>query len=138
MPSAVTHLPIKPREPVVADDRAGFGALRAELHERCADQDLAELWAGMATGERRAVLASAQLDGSNALRGIADMPKANRDAIRAAIYRMSQYGRSLRDRLEGERPHPSRELAGHARQALAEGNLKAARHWLKLIEQGAV
>ena len=49
---------------------------------------------------------------------------------------MSQYGRRLRERLEGDRPHPSRELASHARQALAKGDTEAAEHWLALIERG--
>ena len=76
------------------------------------------------------------MEPGDALISIEDMAKADRDAIRAAIHRMSQYGRRLRERLEGDRPHPSRELASHARQALAKGDTEAAEHWLALIERG--
>lgn len=128
LPSAAT--------PRIQRDRGDWGALRAELRDRCADRDLAELWAELATGERRTLLASARLDTRDATRGIDAMPRHSRDAIRAAIHRMSAYAARLRDRLEGDRPHPSRDLAAHARAALAEGNIEAAQHWLAIIERG--
>lgn len=133
MAQLVSHTAPSPVEP---DGRAGWGALRAELHDRCEDRDLAELWAEMETAERRAVLASSRGDAGDARRAIESMPQASRDAIRSAIHRMSGYGQRLRDRLEGNRPHPSRELAAHARAALTEGNTRAALHWLTLIERG--
>ncbi|WP_043515254.1 hypothetical protein, partial [Halomonas sp. BC04] len=82
------------------------------------------------------LLASAKIDPREARTPLEQMPRHNRDCIRAAVHRMSQYAGRLRDRLEGDKPHPSRELAAHARQALAEGNTKAALHWLGLIERG--
>lgn len=120
---------------VQPDGRAGFGALRAELHARCADRDLAELWADMPTNERKTVLASAQMQARDALRGIGEMNRAERDAIRAAIGRMSRYAQRLGERLKGE--SPNRELAANARRALAQGDTKAALHWIDLIEAGA-
>lgn len=136
MSASVHQLPTPKAPPVVQPDRGEWGALRAELHSRCADQDLAELWAQLATGERRTLLASAKLNARDSLTAIEQMPKFNRDAIRAAIHRMSQYAGRLRGKLAGDKPHPSRELASHARQALAEGNTEAAMHWLALIERG--
>ncbi|SDG21894.1 hypothetical protein SAMN05216571_106142 [Onishia taeanensis] len=135
MSNAATQLATTP-PPQVVQDRAGFGALRAELHARVADQDLAELWAELVPGERRTLLASAQLDTREVRTGIESMPKPDRDAIRAAIRRMSQYANRLRDRLEGGGPHQSQELAAHARQALEDGNTRAAMHWLAIIERG--
>lgn len=135
-PTSVHPLPTPRRAPVVQPDRGEWGALRAELHRRCADHDLAELWAELGTGERRTLLASARLDTRDSLAAIEHMPQFNRDAIRAAIRRMSQYASRLRGQLDGDQPHPSRELAGHARHALAEGNIEAALHWLGLIERG--
>ncbi len=136
MPASIHTLPTPKAQPAIERDRGDWGALRAELHSRCADQDLAELWSELGIGERKAVLASARMEPGDALISIEDMAKADRDAIRAAIHRMSQYGRRLRERLEGDRPHPSRELASHARQALAKGDTEAAEHWLALIERG--
>ncbi|SOC56431.1 hypothetical protein SAMN05421509_10737 [Chromohalobacter canadensis] len=139
MSASVHQLPTRHAQgtPLVeSDGRAGWGALRAELHDRCEDRDLAALWDEMETAERRAVLASARGDADDARRAIESMPSATRRAIRSAIHRMSGYGKRLRDRLEGDRPHPSRELASHARAALAEGNTNAALHWLALIERG--
>lgn len=136
MNTNVHRLPTPMPLPSVQPDRGEWGALRAELHSRCADQDLAELWAELGTGERRTLLASAKLDTRDSLTTIEHMPQFNRDAIRAAIHRMSQYASRLRGKLAGDKPHPSRELASHARQALAEGNTEAALHWLGLIEQG--
>lgn len=138
MSASVHQLPTRhqPTAEPVSHDRAGFGALRAELHSRCADSDLAQLWSELAIAERRTLLASAHLDKRLSLDAIASMSKGQRHAIRAAIQRMSQYAERLRVRLAGDKPHPSRELASHARQALAEGNTKAAMHWLSLIERG--
>lgn len=120
----------------ITHDRAGFGALRAELHDRAADLDLAELWEDLRRAERRAVLQSAGLVDVETTQHVGLLSKADRDAIRGAIHRMSGYASRLRDRMKGEREHPSRELAAHARQAIAEGNQKAALHWLGLIEKG--
>ncbi|WP_275286898.1 hypothetical protein [Halomonas elongata] len=126
-----------PAQPLpVEQDRGDWGALRAELHSRCADQDLASLWAEMPSSDRRMVMASAQLAERDPRLAIHDLPKSARDALRAAIVRMSQYAGRLRHHLAGGRPHPSRELASHARQALAEGNTEAALHWLAIIERG--
>ncbi|MFM9270002.1 hypothetical protein ACJ7V3_07040 [Halomonas elongata] len=128
--------PARPQPAPVQQDRGEWGALRAELHNRCADQDLAALWVEMPASDRRMVMASAQLVERDPRLGIHDLPKSARDALRAAIHRMSQYAGQLRDGLNGHRPHPSRELASHARQALEEGNTEAARHWLAIIERG--
>ncbi|RCV89698.1 hypothetical protein [Billgrantia montanilacus] len=136
MSAQVHQLPTTHQPPAVQPDRGDWGALRAELHDRCADRDLAALWSELATGERKALLASAKIDPRECLTALEQMPKFNRDSIRAAVHRMSQYAARLRDRLEGDKPHPSRELAAHARQAIAEGNTKAALHWLGLIERG--
>ncbi|GEK74206.1 MULTISPECIES: hypothetical protein [Halomonas] len=137
MPAQIHTLPTPHRQtPTVEPDRGDWGALRAELHSRCADQDLATLWAELVAGERRALLASARLVERDPRLAIHDLPKASRDALRAAIHRMSQYAGQLRDGLNGHRPHKSRELAAHARQALAEGNTEAALHWLAIIERG--
>lgn len=138
MSASVHPFPATHQPPRVTPDRGEWGALRAELHSRQQDDDLAELWAELATGERRAVLASAKLDPRDSLTPLKHQPRYNRQAIRAAIHRMSQYAHRLRDRLQGERPHPSRELAAHARVALEEGNTEAALHWLGLIERGVI
>ncbi|MBZ9576754.1 hypothetical protein [Modicisalibacter sp. MOD 31.J] len=135
--ASIHHLPTPSHaSPAVEPDRGEWGALRAELHARAEDRDLAALWADLAIDERRVILGSARLDRAAAVRPLDEMAKPDRDAIRAAIVRMSGYARRLRERLEGERPHPSRDLAAHARQALAEGNTEAALHWLSLIERG--
>lgn len=128
--------PARPQPVPIQQDRGEWGALRAELHSRCADQDLAALWAEMPSSDRRMVMASAQLMERDPRLAIHDLPKPARDALRASIERMSQYASRLRSRLTGDRPHPSRELASHARQALEEGNTEAARHWLAIIERG--
>ncbi|GEN25417.1 hypothetical protein HCU01_33660 [Halomonas cupida] len=138
MPASVHQLPTPKALPLVQPDRGDWGALRAELHKRCADQDLAELWRDMAPGERRTLLASAAIPQADRdiRQAIEDMPKPRRDAIRAAIHRMSQYASRLRERMDGERKHPSRDLASHAREALAEGNTEGALHWISMIERG--
>lgn len=133
--AAPTATPASHLQLVQPDGRAGFGALRAELHARCEDEDLAELWAEMLTNERKAVLASAQMQPRDALRSIGEMNKVERDAIRAAIGRMSQFARRLRSELETAEP-ASRQLARRVRQALLEDDRQAALHWLNLIEQG--
>ncbi|MEQ4541166.1 MAG: hypothetical protein ABN479_19735 [Billgrantia sp.] len=136
MSARIHRLPTPSTPPVVQPDRGAWGALRAELHARVADEDLVELWSGLATGERRTLLASARIDPREARTALHSMTQLDRDAIRAAIHRMSQYAGRLRGQLAGDKPHPSRELASHARQALAEGNTEAAMHWLALIERG--
>jgi|GEM_PF-921684 len=134
--AATTATPANHLHLVQSDGRAGFGALRAELHARCEDEDLATLWRELMTNERKTLLASAQMEPRDALRSIGEMSKVERNAIRAAIGRMSQYALRLRDRLEtAERP--SRQMARQARQALIDGDRQAALHWLNLIEQGA-
>ncbi|OLO03307.1 hypothetical protein [Salinicola socius] len=123
---------------VQPDGRAGFGALRAELHARSADQDLMVLWSELKTPERKAVLASAGMEPRDALRSIEQMSQHDRDAIRAAIGRMSRYAQQLGSRLGTERhAHPSRDLAANARRALDAGRMREALHWLDLIERGA-
>ncbi|MGE6581943.1 hypothetical protein ACQKD0_13150 [Vreelandella aquamarina] len=129
----VTSLPVR-QTPRVQQDRAGFGALRAELHQRAADQDLVAVWADLPFAERRLVLKSAGV-AVDATQTISQLDKAERTAVRAAIHRMSEYASGLKDQLRN-RKHPSAELASHARQAIAEGNTKAALHWLSLIEKG--
>ncbi|MFS8173317.1 hypothetical protein [Vreelandella titanicae] len=131
----VTPLPIRKAPPRVHSDRAGFGELRAELHSRAADQDLISVWADLPFPERRFVLKSAGLT-ADATQQINQLAKPERAAVRAAIHRMSDYASGLKDQLRNRAQHPSRELASHARQALAEGNTKAALHWLSLIEKG--
>ena len=124
-----------PATELPSDGRAGFGALRAELHARCADEDLAALWAGLKLGERKAIVASAGLHPRDAEAAIAALDRFERRAIRAAIGRMSRYAQRLGQRLQGE--SPSRALAANARRALAEGDTASALHWLSLIEAGA-
>lgn len=131
----VTPLPTRNAPPRVQPDRAGFGELRAELHNRVADQDLVDVWANLPHAERRLVLKSAGLK-EDATQQISQMAKPERNAVRAAIHRMSDYASGLKDQLRNRSQHPSCELASHARQALAEGNTKAALHWLSLIEKG--
>ncbi|WP_110690991.1 hypothetical protein [Salinicola endophyticus] len=127
-----------PAADVQPDGRAGFGALRAELHARCADEDLAALWAGLKLGERKAIVASAGLHPRDAEAAIAALDRFERRAIRAAIGRMSRYAQALHASLRGQRsaPHPSRALATNARRALDRGDIPGARHWLGLIERG--
>ncbi|MFI2817886.1 hypothetical protein [Vreelandella piezotolerans] len=132
--ATVTPLPARQTSPRVQPDRAGFGALRAELHQRAADQDLVSVWADLPFAERRLVLKSAGLS-VDATQQISQLTKPERAAVRAAIHRMSEYANGLKDQLRN-RQHPSAELASHARQAIAEGNTKAALHWLSLIEKG--
>ncbi|WP_447045315.1 hypothetical protein [Vreelandella sp. H-I2] len=131
----VTPLPARQAPPRVQTDRAGFGELRAELHKRSDDLDLVELWAELPHKERRLLLKSADLLQDSTLQ-IGQLNKPERESLRGAIHRMSDYANRLKGRLHGERQHPSRELASHARQALAENNTKAALHWLNLIEKG--
>lgn len=131
----VTPLPARNAPPRVQQDRAGFGELRAELHNRVADQDLVDVWANLPHAERRLVLKSAGLQ-EDATQQISQLAKPARDAVRSAIHRMSTYATGLRDQLRNRAQHPSCELASHARQAIAEGNTKAALHWLGLIEKG--
>lgn len=126
----------QPQTPPVEQDRGDWGALRAELHSRCADQDLAAKWAELNAAERRMLMASANLLQRDPRTPIQEMPKASRDAIRAALHRMSRHASDLIDDMNGRRPHPSRDLASHARQAIAEGNTEAALHWLAIIERG--
>ncbi|OLO05086.1 hypothetical protein [Salinicola socius] len=121
---------------VQPDGRAGFGALRAELHARTEDKDLAELWADLKLAERKAVAGSAGMEAKDALRSIESLGKHDRDAIRAAIGRMSRYAQRLRQQLETS-AQPSCQMARNARQALLEDDRQAALHWLNLIEQGA-
>ncbi|MGP9466716.1 hypothetical protein ACT3RU_06825 [Halomonas sp. TP35] len=130
--SNVAHLPLTPS---IQPDRAGFGELRAELHNRAADQDLVDVWANLPFAERRLVLKSAGIKEDATLQ-ISQLAKPARDTVRAAIHRMSDYASGLKDQLRNRAQHPSAELASHARQALAEGNTKAALHWLSLIEKG--
>ena len=132
--ATVTPLPARQTQPRVQPDRAGFGALRAELHQRAADQDLVSVWADLPFAERRLVLKSAGLS-VDATQQISQLTKPERAAVRAAIHRMSEYANGLKDQLRN-RQHPSAELASHARRAIAEGNTKAALHWLSLIEKG--
>ncbi|WP_353980942.1 hypothetical protein [Salinicola endophyticus] len=144
--SSPAQPPAQPRAAdVQPDGRAGFGALRAELHARCADEDLAALWAGLKLGERKAIAASAGLHPRDAEAAIAALNQVERDAIRAAIGRMSRYAQALHACLGSQRchaqpnarpPHPSRALAANARRALDRGDTPGARHWLGLIERG--
>ncbi len=64
------------------------------------------------------------------------MTPKTREAIRAAIHRMSTYASRLRDGLRSE-SHPSQALAASARLALEAGDIAAAQHFLILIEQNA-
>lgn len=136
MATNVTPLRTNHQPPRVEPDRGEWGALRAELHDRVADRDLADVWAQMHTAARKTVLASAKLDPRDSLTPLEQQPRYNRQAIRAAIHRMGQWANQLRDDLEGNRPHPSRELAANARHALEQGNTRDAMHWLALIEKG--
>ena len=136
MSASVHPLPTAPQPAAVEPDRGEWGALRAELHDRCADHDLAALWAEISAAERRMLMASAHLPQRDPRTAVEELPKPSRDAIRAAVYRMSHHAERLRGGLAGHREHPSRELASHARQALAEGNIDAALHWLAIIERG--
>lgn len=133
--ATITHLPARQALPRVQSDRAGFGALRAELHKRADDLDLVELWAELPHEERRLLLKSATLPQDSTLQ-IKQLNKRERDALRGAIHRMSDYANRLKGRLQPRRQHPSRELASHAIAALKEGNAQAAHHWLSIIEGG--
>ncbi|WP_237673664.1 hypothetical protein [Vreelandella profundi] len=133
----VTPLPTSSSPPRVQSDRAGFGALRAELHKRADDLDLAELWAELPHAERRVLLKSADLQ-QDTTQQISQLNKREREALRGAIHRMSDYANQLKGRLQPRRQHPSRELASHAIAALKEGNAQAAVHWLGIIERGVV
>tara|TARA_R110002012_G_scaffold321621_2_gene550156 strand:- start:2414 stop:2824 length:411 start_codon:yes stop_codon:yes gene_type:complete len=133
--ASITHLPTRQAPARVQTDRAGFGELRAELHKRADDLDLVELWAELPHKERRLLLKSADLQQDSTLQ-IGQLNKPERDALRGAIHRMSNYATQLKGRLHGSRPHPSRELASHAIAALKEGNAQAAHHWLSMIEGG--
>ena len=73
MPASIHTLPTPKAQPAIERDRGDWGALRAELHSRCADQDLAELWSELGIGERKAVLASARMEPGDALISIEDM-----------------------------------------------------------------
>ncbi|MCM2131435.1 hypothetical protein [Larsenimonas rhizosphaerae] len=138
-----------------ASPRAGFMALRDELHRRTADLDLIELWASLQPGEHAVLLRSAgerlvpnrplneipldQRTPEAIAAGLLHTPMermtpVTRQAIRAAIHRMSTYANRLKDMLETPRPHPSQALAASARTALAEGDTEAVRHFLHLIE----
>lgn len=144
-------------EAETVDPRAGFLAVRDELHRRTEDRDLIEVWAQMQPGERATVLRSAaqklvplrpvneiepgQRTPERIARDLArtpmdEMDKSTRAAIRAAIHRMSVYASRLRDGARRE-AHPSQALAASARQAIAEGDTAAALHYLNLIEQNA-
>ncbi|WP_445620630.1 hypothetical protein ACUN8C_01595 [Kushneria sp. Sum13] len=139
------------------DPRASFLAVRDELRRRTENRDLAEVWAAMQPGERAVVLRSAaqtlvpnrpineippnertpEAIANNLTRTpIEWMTPKTREAIRSAIHRMSAYASRLRD---GMRPasHPSQTLAASARQALAQGDIAAAQHYLALIEANA-
>lgn len=140
MPASIHPLPTSSARPLIQPDRGEWGALRAALHQRCVDQDLAELWTDLPHPDRRALMASAgfhHLD-RDTRQSVETMTRHNREALRNAIHRMSQYASRLRDRLQGKRQHPSSELAGHALQALDEGNIEVARHWLAIIERGVM
>lgn len=138
MAATVHPLPTSRQSTDVQPDRGEWGKLCAELRDRRADKDLAELWHDLSHPERRTLMASANFHHlqRDPRRAIEDMSKADRDAIRASIHRMSRYASQLRDRLHGDHQHPSRELASHAREALAAGNTEAALHWLSIIERG--
>lgn len=140
MAASVHPLPTSRQHSAVQPDRGDWGALCAELRDRHADKDLAELWCTLSHPERKTLMASASFHHlqRNPRQTIEEMSKTDRDAIRSAIHRMSRYASRLRGQLQGDRHHPSRELASHARQALAEGNTEAALHWLSIIERGIV
>lgn len=137
--TATQHVTTKRHLSVVQPDgRAGFGELRAELHARSADRDLVALWSHLKYAERRAVIASAGMAPQDTTRDIGRMSQTERNAIRAAIGRMSRYAQNLNEQLGTERrEHPSRALAAMARRALDAGDHAGAAHWLSLIERGA-
>ncbi|REC94906.1 hypothetical protein [Kushneria indalinina] len=140
--------------PETVDPRAGFLAARDELRRRTENRDLAEVWAAMQPAERAVVLRSAAQH-LVPLRPINEIPANERtpdriadnltrtpiewmspqarEAIRSAIHRMSSYASRLRDGLRSE-SHPSQALAASARLALEAGDIAAAQHYLKLIE----
>lgn len=123
--------------------RAGFLALRDELQARHADLDLAEVWDGMKRSERKAVLLSATIigsDDSNKRRAellttpLRQMSVEDRVAIRHAIHRMSAFASGLKDRCHKHSASRPIELATLARTALDKGDMVAARHFISLIE----
>lgn len=118
----------------ITADRAGFGQLRAQLHERSADLDLVELWAELRRAERRAVLQSAQLN-DDTTQQISHFTKAERDAIRNAIHRMSGYASRLKGRLAGE--SAAAGMAANAAAALTAGDEAEVLHWLNMIQKEA-
>lgn len=133
--TTATALDVQHDGSVITEDRAGFAALRAELHERSADLDLIELWADLRRSERCAVLKSAQLDESATLK-IGQMSQTERDAVRAAIHRMSRYAGRLKDRLTGGQSAAA-GMAANAAAALSAGNQAEALHWLSMIQKEA-
>lgn len=125
-----------PSSQVVTHDRAGFGHVMAQLNERAQDLDLVKLWDELPFPDRRLLLKSAGLENDPSRAALDALNATERAAVRAAIHRMSGYATALQDRLTGTRPHPSIELASHARKALADGDSEEALHWLSLIERG--
>lgn len=143
--------------PDVVDPRAEFLVVRDELRRRTENRDLAEVWADMQPGERAVVLRSAaqhlvplrpineidpdertpdRIADNLARTPIEWMTPRAREAIRSTIHRMSAYASRLRDGMRSA-SHPSQALAASARQALAQGDIAAAQHYLALIEANA-
>ena len=121
----------------ITDARAAFVELRTELRQRTRDDDLIALWGELSASEHRMLIASASLPRSTTLVAIEQQPHQVRDAIRAAIRRMSEYADRLGDRLDAEKTNVNVELARWARQSIELGDLNAAMHWVYMIEKGA-
>lgn len=133
--TTATALDVQHDGSVITEDRAGFAALRADLHERSADLDLVELWADLRRAERRAVLQSAQLT-DDSTQQIGHFTKTERAAIRSAIHRMSGYASRLKDRLTGGQSAAA-GMAANAAAALSAGDNAEALHWMNMIQKDA-
>lgn len=126
--------------------RAGFIALRAELHARCEDHDLADVWEAMERNERRTVLRSASLITTSDSKGniddlmtmpLLDMSRETRSAIRSAITRMSSFASRLIDGCQKHSAPRHASLAVLAQAAIIQGKPAVAARLLRWIEECA-
>lgn len=124
--------------------RAGFLALRDELHARCEDRDLAEVWQGLERSERRTVLRAASVITTSDSQGhidnlmampLLDMSRETRIAIRSAITRMSSFASRLIDGCQKHSAPRHACLAVLAQAAIKKGKPAVAARLLRWIEE---
>lgn len=130
----------------VEHSRAGFLALRGELHARCEDRDLAEVWQGLERSERRTVLRAASIvttsDSQEHIDNLMTMPlldmsREARIAIRSAITRMSSFASRLQDGCRKHSAPRHASLAVLAQAAISKGKPAVAARLLRWIEECA-